>query len=85
MNDNVFKDIGMNIVFHRKLRGLNQVDCARRANISVAKLSKIERGVSVEDVPLATYLRIAEALQVELFDLLKKTAVEIKVMRVKKE
>ena len=75
----------MNIVFHRKLRGLNQVDCARRANISVAKLSKIERGVSVEDVPLATYLRIAEALQVELFDLLKKTAVEIKVMRVKKE
>jgi len=30
-------------------------------------------------------LRIAEALQVELYDLLKKTAVEIKVVRVKKE
>ena len=51
----------------------------------MAKLSKIERGISVEDVPLATYLRIAEALQVELYDLLKKTAVEIKVVRVEKE
>lgn len=85
MNENIFKDIGLNIVFHRKLCGVNQVECAKRANISVAKLSKIERGISVEDVPLATYLRIAEALQVELYDLLKKTTVEIKVVRVKKE
>lgn len=85
MNENVFKDIGMNIVLHRKLKGVNQVECARKANIGVAKLSKIERGISVEDVPLKTYLQIADALQVELCDLLKKTVCEIKAVRVKHE
>ncbi len=85
MIDNILKDIGMNIVLHRKLRGVNQVECARKANIGVAKLSKIERGISVEDVPLVTYLRIAEALQVEICDLLKKTTCDIKVVRVKKK
>lgn len=84
MNDNIFKDIGLNIVFHRKLRGVNQVECARRANISVAKLSRVERGVSVEDMPLKIYLQIAEALQVDICTLLKKTSVEMKMVRVKK-
>lgn len=85
MNENVFKDIGMNIVLHRKLRGVNHVDCVRKANIGVAKLSKIERGISVEDVSLKTYLQIADALQVELGDLLKKTVCEIKAVCVKNE
>lgn len=84
MNDNVFKDIGLNIVFHRKLRGINQAECARRANIGVAKLSRIERGLSVEDIPLKIYLQIAEALQVELCHLLKSTAVDVKMVRVNK-
>lgn len=80
MNDNVFKDIGLNIVFHRKLRGINQAEC----NIGVAKLSRIERGLSVEDIPLKIYLQIAEALQVELCHLLKSTAVDVKMVRVNK-
>lgn len=84
MNENVFKDIGLNIVFHRKLRGINQVDCDRKANISIARLSRIERGIAVEDTPLKIYLRIADALQVDICDLLKKTSVEMKIVRVQK-
>lgn len=78
MNETVFKDIGLNIVFHRKLRGMNQVLCARQTGISIANMSKIERGLAVENVPLATYIKIAEVLNVSLMDLLKPTEVRVK-------
>ena len=77
MNEVIFKDIGMNIVFHRKIMGITQITLAKNANIGVAKLSKIERGIDVTEVPLSIYLRIAESLNITLVDLLKTTDMRV--------
>lgn len=85
MSEAVFKEIGQNIVLHRRLRGINQINCAARAGIGVALLSKIERGIEVEKVPLATYIKIAEALNLSFYDLLKRTEVMVKSICVSKK
>ena len=79
MNENVYKDIGANIVFHRRLRGLTQVVLARNVNIGVGKLSRIERGTNVADIPLSVYLRIAESMSVPIIELLKTTDVKVNI------
>ena len=78
MNENVYKDIGANIVFHRRLRGLTQVVLARNVNIGVGKLSRIERGIDVDEMPLSVYLRIAESMNIHIVELLKTTDARIK-------
>lgn len=77
MNENVLKDIGVNIIFHRRLRGVTQAVCARNCGIGVALLSRIERGLNVENVPLTTYIKIAESLSVPMTDLLKTSEVRV--------
>jgi len=76
MNENVYKDIGANIIFHRRLRGLTQMMLAQRLNIGVAKLSKIERGIDVLEQPLSIYLRIAEQMNISIVELFKTTDVK---------
>jgi len=76
MNENVYKDIGANIIFHRRLRGLTQMMLAQRLNIGVAKLSKIERGIDVLEQPLSIYLRIAEQMNISIMELFKTTDVK---------
>jgi len=76
MNENVYKDIGANIIFHRRLRGLTQMMLAQRLNIGVAKLSKIERGIDVLEQPLSIYLRIAEQMNISIMALFKTTDVK---------
>ena len=85
MNEAIFKDIGMNIVFHRKLRGITQVILAKRVNIGIAKLSKIERGLDVENVPLSIYLKIAENLNISVIELIKSTDVRVKTICINKK
>ncbi len=85
MNETIFKDIGMNIVFHRKLRGINQIDLARKINVGVAKLSRIERGIDVIDMPLSVYIKIAESLNVSVIELIKTTDVRVKSICVSKK
>ncbi|MBQ7883989.1 MAG: helix-turn-helix transcriptional regulator [Phascolarctobacterium sp.] len=85
MNEAIFKDIGMNIVFHRKLRGITQVILAKRVNIGIAKLSKIERGLDVENVPLSIYLKIAESLNISVIELIKSTDVRVKTICINKK
>lgn len=85
MNEVIFKDIGMNIVFHRKIMGITQITLAKNANIGVAKLSKIERGIDVTEVPLSIYLRIAESLNITLVDLLKTTDMRVRKLCVNKK
>lgn len=79
MNENVYKAIGMNIILHRRLRGMTQMVLARSVNIGVGKLSRIERGIDVEDMPLSVYLRIAEGLNVSIVELLKTTDVKVNI------
>ena len=85
MNENVFKDIGVNIIFHRRLRGITQVMLARSVNIGVGRLSKIERGIEVSGVPLSLYLKIAEQMNISIVELLKTTDVKVKNICVKKQ
>ena len=85
MNEVIFKDIGMNIVFHRKIMGITQITLAKNTNIGVAKLSKIERGIDVTEVPLSIYLRIAESLNITLVDLLKTTDMRVRKLCVNKK
>lgn len=76
MNENVFKDIGANIISHRRMHGLTQMMLAQRLNIGVAKLSKIERGIDVLEQPLSIYLRIAEQMNISIVELFKTTDVK---------
>ena len=76
MNETVYKDIGANIIFHRRMRGLTQMMLAQRLNIGVAKLSKIERGIDVLEQPLSIYLRIAEQMNISIVELFKTTDVK---------
>ena len=76
MNENIYKDIGANIIFHRRMRGLTQMMLAQRLNIGVAKLSKIERGIDVLEQPLSVYLRIAEQMNISIVELFKTTDVK---------
>lgn len=76
MNENIYKDIGANIIFHRRLCGLTQMMLAQRLNIGVAKLSKIERGIDVLEQPLSVYLRIAEQMNISIVELFKTTDVK---------
>lgn len=78
MNENIYKDIGANIIFHRRLCGMTQVALVQRLNIGVGKLSRIERGIDVEEMPLSVYLRIAESMNVNIVELLKTTNARIK-------
>lgn len=73
----IYKSIGLNIVAHRKLLGMSQVECARRANIGIARMSKIERGLS-PDEPISSYVKIATALGIQMGDIFKEMAGTIK-------
>ena len=76
MNENIYKDIGANIIFHRRLCGMTQAALAQRLNIGVGKLSKIERGIDVLEQPLSVYLRIAEQMNISIVELFKTTDVK---------
>ena len=76
MNENIYKDIGANIIFHRRLCGMTQDALAQRLNIGVAKLSKIERGIDVLEQPLSVYLSIAEQMNISIVELFKTTDVK---------
>jgi transcriptional regulator with XRE-family HTH domain len=61
--------LGTNIKFLRSLRGFTQAVLAERADISIIFLSNIERGVKYPHPDILA--RIAEALEVEVFELFK--------------
>ena len=63
--------LGLTIDYHRKLRGMTQINLAERANISRTHISNIEAPNGTTSVSLETLFDIAEALEIpvkELFD-----------------
>ena len=64
--------MGAKISYYRHLRGYTQVELSERIAISSGYLSKIERAVDVSGVPLSTYMKIAQALDVTIADLMKE-------------
>jgi transcriptional regulator with XRE-family HTH domain len=70
MNGTAIKAIlGKDIKFLRSRRGLTQAALAEKANISIIFLSSIERGSKYPKPDVLA--RIAEALEVEVFELFK--------------
>lgn len=61
-----YKQIGRKIAYYRRLRDLTQEQLARRVNISVSTLGKIECGKYNKNLSLSMLLNIAEGLNVDL-------------------
>ena len=56
--------LGLNIAYHRKLKGLTQLELAEAADISRTHLSNIEAPNVPTSVSLETLFDIADALEV---------------------
>ncbi|WP_432404810.1 helix-turn-helix domain-containing protein [Wukongibacter sp. M2B1] len=60
-----FKQLGLNIAYYRKLRGLSQIVLAEKAHISRTHLSQIEAPNMKKSFSISTLFDIAEVLEVE--------------------
>ena len=61
--------LGLTIAYHRKLRGMTQINLAERINVSRTHISNIEAPNGTTSVSLETLFDIAEALEVPVKDL----------------
>ena len=64
------KKMGLNIVYYRKLAGMNQEDLAKQAGISRTHLGNIEAPNMFVAPSLETLFKIADALKIEPHKLL---------------
>ncbi len=62
-----YKNLGINIAYYRKLRGMSQEKLSELANISRTHMSRIETADCA--VSLDVVFALAEALQVEQYKL----------------
>ena len=60
------KMIGAKITYYRTLRDISQKELAKRANMSVSSLSKIERGRYNDNVSVSLLFDIADSLQIDI-------------------
>ena len=60
------KIIGAKITYYRTLRDMSQKELAKRANMSVSSLSKIERGRYNDNVSVSLLFDIADGLQIDI-------------------
>lgn len=67
-----YKKIGAKILYYRRLKGYTQGQLAERANISSSYLSKIEHGVYYDNLAFTTLMIIANALEVDVCELIKE-------------
>lgn len=64
-----YKNLGLNIAFYRKARGLSQVELAEMVNIGRTHMSRIETADCA--VSLDVLFSLADALEVEPYKLLQ--------------
>lgn len=65
-----YKQLGLNIAYYRKLRGLTQLDLAEFTDLSRTHISNIEAPNVKTRISLDTLFSIAEVLQISPKDLL---------------
>lgn len=65
-----YKKIGLNIAYHRKLKGLTQLQLAEAINISRTHMSNIEAPNMPTSISLETLLDIADILEIPAMNLL---------------
>lgn len=66
----MFVQIGLNIMYYRKERGLTQMDLAEMVDLSRNHMQRIEAATSVPSLP--TLLNIADALGVPVEKLFER-------------
>ena len=71
MSKQRFQVLGARIAYYRKLKGMTQLDLALAAEISEEYVSIIENG-KAPGLTIATGISIADALGVELGDLVQE-------------
>lgn len=62
----LFRQIGAKIAYYRTLRDMSQKELAKRANMSVSSLSKIDRGRYNDNVSVSLLFDIADGLQIDI-------------------
>lgn len=62
----LFRQIGAKIAYYRTLRDMSQKELAKRANMSISSLSKIERGRYNDNVSVSLLFDIADGLQIDI-------------------
>ena len=72
----VYKQIGNKIAYYRRMRGFTQEALARKINISISSLSKVERGGYNNNIPMSMLIAIARGLHIELSTLVTFNADE---------
>ena len=70
-NEERLKNLGINIYYWRKKRGLTQKELAEKANVSSYVLSSFEKPDKNKSFSLTSLFKIADALGVEVTELLK--------------
>lgn len=69
-NINKYIELGLNISFYRKRKGLTQEELAEKVGISRSHLSAIEAPNIVKSLSIELLFDISSALQIESFKLL---------------
>ncbi|MBR4904917.1 MAG: helix-turn-helix transcriptional regulator [Selenomonadaceae bacterium] len=73
--------IGAKITYYRTLRDMSQKELAKRANMSVSSLSKIELGKYNNNVSVSSLFDIADGLQIDITMLVKFSNMEKSMWR----
>ncbi len=64
MYDNRLRELGLNIAYYRKMRGITQIQLAQMVDISRTHISNIEAPKIKKSVSIEIIFRIADALMV---------------------
>lgn len=63
--DIVFRAVGRNISYYRKMLRLTQRDLAGKAHVSPSSVGRLERGCYNENVPLSMVIDLADAMDID--------------------
>lgn len=67
-----YREIGLKISYYRKKKGYTQAQLAEKVNLSTNYLGLIERGNNGRSYSMEVLLKIADALDVDVRELLRE-------------
>lgn len=83
VNRDRFLQLGLTIATLRKMRGLSQEQLAERSGVSRTHISNIE-APNIKAFSLDILYRLADALEVEAYDILKAATIPDEIIKSKK-
>lgn len=83
VNRDRFLQLGLTIATLRKMRGLSQEQLAERSGVSRTHISNIETQNIIKAFSLDILYRLADALEVEAYDILKAATIPDEIIKSK--